>query len=123
MTTQNQFMTTTIEAGEDLTANQYSAIALSDGKVANEGLEASGILLNKPKNGEFLTLGYFGEIKFRAGVGLSVGDRLRVTTSGYMISAASGYYFAGRAKAAVTSGSLGTGFFNFVAPVYQVSSL
>jgi len=123
MATQNQFLTTTIKADEDLNSHQYFAVALDDGKIANDGLEASGILINKPKDNHFATLGYCGEMKFRAGVGLSAGDRLRVTTSGYFVSAASGYYFMGRVKAAVTSGSIGTGLFNFTAPVYQVSSL
>ena len=124
MATNNWFRSTTIEAGEDLTGRQYHAIALDDGEIADNSHEAGGILINKPKSGEFLTLGYLGEMKFRAGVGLSGGNRLRVTTSGYFVAADSGYYTVGRAKVAVTSGSIGTGFFNFIAPFYQdVSSL
>jgi len=113
MATQNQYMSTTIAAAEDLSSLQYHAIALDDGKLANSGEEASGILLNKPKSGEFITLGYIGEIKFKAGAAISKGDKLTVTTSGWFITADSNDPTLGEAKAAVTSGSNGTGLFTF----------
>lgn len=113
MTTQNRYINTTIEAAEDLNSYQYHAIALDDGKLANSGEEASGILLNKPKSGEFITLGYIGEMKFRAGGAVSKGDKVTVTTSGWFITADSNDPVLGEAKAAVTSGSIGTGLFNF----------
>ena len=123
MATQNVGFKTTIQALEDLSTHQYHAIALDDGKVANNGVEAGGILLNKPKNNEHATLAWFGELKFRAGAAVTAGTRMQVTTSGYFITAASGYYNVGRAKAAVTSGSIGTGFFDFSNPVYDISSV
>jgi len=125
MATHGQFaITSTIQAAEDLNANQFFAIALNDGKIANNGQEASGIILNKPKNSEHIEFGVMGEFKYRAGVAAGAGNRLRVTTSGWFVLADSGYYTVGRAKLAVTSGSIGTGFFNFAAPFYQdVSSL
>ena len=115
MSTQNVRMNTTIKAEEDLytSAFQYHAIALVDGLLANNGEEASGILLNKPKSGEFLTLGYAGEMKFAAGGAISKGDKVTVTTSGWFTTADSNDPVLGEAKAAVTSGSLGTGLFNF----------
>ena len=120
MATQNKFaVISTAQALEDLDDHQYFAIALDDGKIANNGHEACGIILNKAKTNEHVDYGVIGEFKFRAGGAASIGNKLRVTTSGYFVTAASGYYTAGRAKAAVTSGSIGTGFFNFSAPMYQ----
>ena len=120
MAVQGQFAVTgKIKAGEALDTHQYFAIALDDGQIANNGHEAGGIILNKAKNNEHVDYGVIGEFKFRAGGAASIGNKLRVTTSGYFVTAASGYYTAGRAKAAVTSGSIGTGFFNFAAPMYK----
>lgn len=113
MATSNVRMNTTIQAGEDLNSYQYHAIALDDGLLANNAEEASGILLNKPESGEFMTLGYIGELKFRAGQAVSKGDKVTVTTSGWLITADSNDPVVGEAKAAVTSGSIGTGIFNF----------
>ena len=119
MATQNVMTKTTIKAGEDLSDRQYHAIALDDGEIADNSHEAGGILINKPKENEFLTLGIDGEIKYRAGAAVAIGNRLRVTTSGYFVKADSGYYTIGRAKSAITSGSIGTGLFDFRAPFYQ----
>lgn len=113
MSTQNVRLSTTLQAAEDLSSLQYHAIALDDGKLANNGEEASGILLNKPKSGEHISLGYVGELKFRAGAAISKGDKLVVTTSGWFTTADSDDPVLGEAKAAVTSGSVGTGLFNF----------
>lgn len=115
MASENRRFETTLTAGENLntSAFEYHAIALDDAKLGNNGREAAGILLNKPKSGEALTLGYFGEMKFAAGLGLSAGNKLTVATSGWFTKAASGDWVCGRCKSAVTSGSLGTGYFNF----------
>jgi len=124
MATENVRFLTTIQAGEDLntSGHQYQAIALNDGKVANNGAEAGGILLSKPKSEDFLTLGREGEMKFRAGEAIQIAKPLTVVTSGYFTVAGSGDYIVGRAKSAVTSGSIGPGFFDFTAPVYAFSS-
>jgi len=114
MGTENTRMNTTIQALEDLNSgHQYHAIALVDGKLANSGEEASGILLNKPKSAEFAALGYIGELKFAAGLAISKGSKLTVTTSGWLTTADSNDPIVGEAKAAVTSGSVGTGLFAF----------
>jgi len=114
MAIQNMRFNTTIQAKEDLNTDafQYHAIALDDGLLANNGEETSGILLNKPKSGEFLTLGYIGEMKFAAGLAIAKGAKLTVTTSGWFTTADSNDPILGEAKGAVTSGSLGTGLFN-----------
>jgi len=100
MAVQGQFaVTSKIAAGEDLRTHQYKAIAFDDGERADDSHEAAGIIL-------------------------TAGNRLRVTTDGWLVLADSGYYTVGRARTTVTSGSIGTGFFNFAAPFYQdVSSL
>ena len=125
MATQGQFaVTSKIAAGEDLRTHRYKAIAFDDGERADNSHEAAGIILNKPNTGEHVEYGVIGEFKYWAGVAVTAGNRLRVTTDGWMALADSGYYTVGRARVTVTSGSIGTGFFNFAAPFYQdVSSL
>jgi len=117
-------VTATIQAGEDLSSHQYKAIAFDDGERADNSHEAAGIILNKPKDNEHAEYGVIGEFKYWAGGAITAGNRLRVDTDGWMALADSGYYTVGRSKTTVTSGSIGTGFFNFAAPFYQdVSSL
>lgn len=124
MATENRRSLTTITAGEDLNSvgHYHHAVALDDGKLAANGREAAGILVNKPKSGEALTLAYEGELKYAAGAGISKAAKLTVTTSGWFITAASGSWIVGKAKDAATSGSIGTGIFNFVNPPYAETS-
>ena len=84
MATENQQFVTTTQAKEALTSHQYVAIALNDGKVANSGEEASGILLNKPASNQHATLAYLGESRYKAGLAVAAGAKLTVTTSGYL---------------------------------------
>ena len=119
----NKYQATTIQAGEDLDSHQYQAIAFDDGKVANNGGEAGGIILNNPKSGEHVTVGHEGEMKFRAGGAIAAGKAITVATSGYLTAAGSGDYIIGKNKnSAITSGSLGNGIFNFASPIYAQSS-
>ncbi len=113
MATNNWLRTTTIQAGEDLNSHSFRAVALDDGKIANNGEEATGILQNKPKDGEFATLGYVGEMKFIAGAAITAGDKLTVVTSGFITTADSSDVIVGENKTTVTSGSFGTGIFSF----------
>lgn len=114
--------TKTFTAAEDLDTLQYHAIALNDNKLANNGGEAFGILLTKPKSGEHGTLAYDGEIPYRAGGAITIGKPITVTTSGWMVTAGSGYYVVGRATATVTSGDIGIGLFDFKRPLYANTS-
>ena len=122
MAWESKFDAFTIQAKEDMETEQYQAVALDDGKVANDGSEAIGILQNKPLTNEFASIGYQGIMKFRAGGAVAAAARMTVTTSGYFVTAGSGYYIVGRALAAVTSGSIGTGLFNFFNPLYANTS-
>lgn len=119
----NEIQTTTLQVTEDLNAaQQYHAIDFSDGKIADTGLQACGILMNKPKNGEFGTLAHFGECKFHAGGAITAGARITVATSGYFTACASGYYVVGTCKTTVTSGSIGVGIFNFATRYFMAHS-
>lgn len=115
MATENSFFNTTIAAGADYSGSgkQYHAFAVADGQLANNAEEASGILLNKPKSGAFAEIGYFGEMKFAAGGALSKGGKITITSSGWFVAADSYDTVVGESKIAVTSGSVGTGFFEF----------
>jgi hypothetical protein len=109
------FENTTIQAAEDLDTLQYHAIALDDAKLANNGAEASGILQNKPKSGDHASIAYVGESRYAAGLAVTKGDKLTVTTSGWLIPATSGSTVVGKAVDTVTSGSYGNGIFSFAA--------
>jgi hypothetical protein len=106
-------------AGEALDTEGHTGIAISldDRKVANNDLEASGILQphSKPKSGEHGSIGVMGIMKFRAGGAVGAGARVTVTTSGYFTVVVSGGNVVGRAVESVTSGSIGTGIFQFAA--------
>jgi len=119
MAGENQYFTSTLQAGEDLTTLQYHAIALDDGKLANNPEEASGILLNKPNTGQHLSLAYVGELKFAAGAAITKGAKLTVTTSGWFTSAGSVDGIVGEIKETVTSGSIATGLFFFPTARYE----
>ncbi len=129
MAVEGQYFAWTIAAGEDLddftpgSGTLFKAVALDDGKVANNGREAGGILVYGGKTAEHVTLGYAGVLKFTAGASIGVGKRLTVTTSGYFIEAASGSYVVGRClDSTVGSGSVGTGAFNFATIAYMGNS-
>lgn len=117
-----EYDTFTIQALEALDTHQYQAVSLDDGKVANNGSEAIGILINKPKINEHASLACRGIIKFRAGGAVAIGKRMTVATSGYFTTAGSGDFLVGRALQAVTSGSIGVGMFDFTNPVYANTS-
>ena len=116
----------TFVAGEDLNndASTGLAIAIDDGKRANDGKEASGILLphSRPKSGEHGAIGCTGILKYRAGGTVAAGNLLTVSTSGYFTVAASGYYIVGRGMEAVASGGIGTGLFSFHKGIYNINS-
>ncbi len=121
MATDGQKMMTSIIAGEALT--QFRAVAFNDRLIANSSLEANGIIENKPASAGHAAIAVAGEIKFCAGGAIAAGTRLMVTTSGYITECTSGIHSVGaNGPDAVTSGSIGRGFFNFAAPMYQPTS-
>ena len=118
-----------IRAGEDLgnftpgTGALFKAIALDDGKFANNGRETGGILVYGGRAGEHVTLGYAGALKFTAGGAVGADKRLTVVTSGYFAVAGPGSHVVGRClDTAVSSGSVGTGVFNFATIAFMGDS-
>lgn len=129
MSVEGRNFTWSLAAGEDLsdlspgTGKLFKAIALDDGMVAPTGKRAGGILLYGGRIGEHITLGYGGVMKFTAGNLVAKGNRLTVTTSGYLVEATSGSYIVGRVlDSAVSSGAVGTGLFNFATIPYMGNS-
>lgn len=115
-----QFDVMHVDAGESLAARQYHAINISGTLAAT--VEASmGLLQNKPLNGEDASVGYAGRMRFRAGGAVSRGDRLTVTTSGWLTTADSGDQIVGLCEHAVASGGIGKGIFDFTVPGYLAS--
>jgi len=117
-----EYLGHTLEAGADLSSLQYSAVSLDDGARSINGAEAGGILQNKPKSNEFADIAYVGIMKFRAGGTILKDSWLRVDSNSTMIVAGSGYHLVGKSLMAVSSGSIGTGKFNFVNPPYASES-
>jgi hypothetical protein len=129
MAVEGRYFTWTLAAGEELadlqpgTGHLFKAVALDDGKIAQDGREAGGILLYGGRQDEHVTLGYAGILKFTAGAAVGKGNRLTVSGSGYFSEAVSGSYVVGRClDTAVASGAVGTGAFNFATPAYMGQS-
>ena len=120
MSVEGRYFIWTIVAGEDLvdltpsTGHLFKAVALDDGKIAQNGREAGGILLYGCKQYEHLTLGYTGILKFTAGEYIAKGEHLTVRKDGYFHPAGPGEWVVGRClDSAVLGGRVGTGAFNF----------
>lgn len=110
-----------ITAGADLntdagTGTQYKAVVVG-GTIAADNT-ALGLLLNKPKNGEDASVLYLGPGKGIAGAAITAGARIKVTTSGYLITVVSGDGSCGKCVTTAVSGGVFEGLFNFIgAPV------
>jgi len=103
----------TVAAGADLSAMQYKVIAVA-GTIAAEADTALGVLQNKPGNGQHASLAVAGNIKAYAGDTIAFGARVTVTTSGFMLTVASGDGNAvGKALVAAASGDLFNFYGNF----------
>lgn len=93
-----------IVAGADLRAAQYKAVAVG-GTIAAANDAAIGILQNKPNTGEGAAVAFAGHMKGVAGAALTAGNRVKVTTSGYLAAVASGDGACGKVLTTCTSGS------------------
>lgn len=107
-----------VVATEDLSSAQYHACDI-DGTLAQVGDTAIGLLQNKPESGEDGELTFGGRSRFRAGGAVTIGARLTCAASGWVTAAGSGDAIVGRALAAVTSGSIAEGIFNFATNAEQ----
>lgn len=121
MSVEGRYFAWGIRAGEDLDdltpgkGNLFKAVNL-DGKHTNNGRDASGILLYGGKQGEHITFGYHGILKFTAGERIEEGKHITVVTSGYFGNVKPGDYVVGRNLSDIASGGVNTGMFNFVNP-------
>ncbi len=116
------FQGITLRSGEDLTSvlpgagPLFKAIGV-DGQIAATGSEAIGLLKYGAGSGEFIDVAWIGEVKYVAGEAIGAGERVTVTTSGYLVKISSGALAVGRnAENAVSSGAVGRGLFDFSAP-------
>jgi len=130
MSIQNKYMSWTFKASNALdnltagTGHLYKAVSNGAGDIAANG-KASGILQQGGPSGGHISFGYAGIMKFVAGAAVSSKDvALTVTTSGYFVEATSGTFIVGRYLGgtnnaiAISSGSVGTGMFDFTKPTY-----
>ena len=127
MAIEGRYFTWTIPAGEDMddmrpgTGHLFKAVALDDGRIAQNGREAGGILLYGGKREEHVTLAYAGIIRFVAGEDIGRGERLTVRSEGYFCVAKTGEYVVGRClDALVEKYRIGTGMFNFATASVQL---
>lgn len=96
----------TIKAAADLSTMQYKIITIA-GAIAAESDTAIGSLINKPQSGEWANVDYLGQMKGYAAAAVVQGARLKVTTSGYLTTVASGDgACVGKALEAASSGDL-----------------
>lgn len=110
----------TVVAGESLVAYQYH-IATIAGVRALNATTALGLIQGKPASGDPATICLIGKSKFKAYGTITKGADIMVG-SGMAIQATSGLSMVGRNLYAVTSGSIGSGIFNFVTRGYSVYS-
>lgn len=101
-----------LTAGADLTSDQYKCVGIG-GTVVGTDVLARGLVYNKPRSGEPLSILVQGIGKYRAGGAIAVGARLTAAASGWIATAASGDVSVGFATEAISSGSIGLGIFNF----------
>ena len=116
-TTQNDLSDATAGTGA-----LNKAIGEEIGDIIDNGQAASGLLVIVADSGDTGTYADIGKMNYVAGIGItSSGILLSPTTSGYMIPADSGQWIVGKhTGAAVASGIVATGLFNFATPWFAV---
>lgn len=103
-------------ATEDLSvaAARFHAVSFA-GLVVGSSSRAAGILYTSAKSGERASIIYEGVAKVAAGGAVStLGYPLKITTSGWLVVAASGDASCGRATATCASGDLVEAFVDFM---------
>ncbi len=123
MAIQGPYSNWTLLAGEDLSnlnasteGHLFKAITTA-GLIASTSETALGILQYGGKQGEHITVGYAGVMKFIAKASIPAGSLLTVTTSGYFIPATTNSLVIGRClDSDVSANAVGTGIFNFATP-------
>jgi len=121
-------VTVTIQASEALTdlnagSGELYKVIDNTGAAGAAAGNSIGILQYGADDGGNVTLAISGVSKFVAGGAVASGASLQQANSGYLVTASSGGIVVGKnLPAAVGSGSVGTGIFNFATPVTIVNS-
>jgi hypothetical protein len=116
MTTDIKYCAIQITAGADLDtpASRFKAVTVGGTIAASANWAAAGILRHGGKTGETLSVIYEGITKVLAGGAITSGGLpIKITTSGFIIAAASGDVSIGRALAPCASGDLVQAFVDF----------
>jgi hypothetical protein len=116
MSTHGRHNDWSITATEDLSVAtaRFHAVSFAGLVVANTS-RAAGILITSARSGERVSVAYEGVMKVAAGGAVStLGYPLKITTSGWLIVAASGDQHVGRATATCASGDLVEAFIDFM---------
>ena len=115
MAIEGNYESITLTAAADLSGLQYFPVTAAGAQATGATAYATAIGLNqeKPLSGEHFRCAWKGELKFRAGGAVAAGGWMTINASGYSVAATSGDITIGRAYLAVTSGSIGTGLFDF----------
>lgn len=116
MTTDGRKNAWSIVATEDLSVAtaRFHAVSFA-GLVVASSSRAAGILYTSAKSGERCSVIYEGVAKVAAGGAVStLGYPLKITTSGWLVVAASGDATCGRATATCASGDLVEAFIDFM---------
>jgi len=116
MSYRGEFCAVTKEAVADLRSHKYKVVELdSNGKVGLSALDKGyGILQNVPNSGEAAAVVNWGTTQAIAAVAVSIGDKLKVQSGGWLTPVASGaahtgtFMLMGRAMTSAVSGSIFT---------------
>lgn len=114
-----------ILAGADLSSSQYKVIDVAGTVTASVALgskTAIGVLQNKPRSGEQAEVAYLGRMKGYAGLALSAGDKIQVTSGGFLTEVQSGNVAIGKALSAANSGDLFPFVGNFIGNYTAITS-
>jgi len=116
MTTHGRQNDWAIVATEDLSVAtaRFHAVSFA-GLVVGSSSRAAGILVTSAKSGERVSVVYEGVAKCAmGGTVTTLGYPLKITTSGWLVEAASGDATCGRATTAAASGDLTECFVDFM---------
>tara|TARA_Y100001938_G_scaffold150907_1_gene244308 strand:+ start:4879 stop:5265 length:387 start_codon:yes stop_codon:yes gene_type:complete len=124
MATQESLTCITLEAGADLSGDQYKMVKLSAAKTivlcSNATDAPVGVLQNKPGSGEAATVAVSGACKLLAGGTVNAGDFVGTDASGTADAKTPGSdtteYVIGRALTGAASGEVLTALINTEAP-------
>ena len=123
MATQQNLTCITLEAGADLSGDQYKLVKLSAGKavLCAAATDAPvGVLQNKPGSGEAATVCVSGATKLLAGATINSGDLVGTDASGTADAKTPGTdtteYVVGTALTGAASGEILTALINTEAP-------